>query len=167
MTPQNQSHNVTDGQSVCKSWCRAKCIYYCLTVTVLFFWGALFDDRTGLSFVYVAGPCQRSLSWVRVPYCLRFETFLFVASYDSQSYGLTILVLVIEPQHGPHRKRIFHYCLFSRCWGNVSTELFPINGYYTVACLHSRYLAMGPYGTIITSSLSSQTFRLYCFFNSI
>jgi hypothetical protein len=69
-------------------------IYYCLTATVLFLWGALSDERTGLSFVYVAGPCQRSLSRVRVPlglttifYCLRFETFLFVASYVSQGHG--------------------------------------------------------------------------------
>jgi hypothetical protein len=41
-------------------------IYYCLTVTVLFLWGALSDERTGLSFVSTAGPCQRSLSRVRV-----------------------------------------------------------------------------------------------------
>jgi hypothetical protein len=33
-------------------------IYYSLTVTVLFLWGALSDERTGLSFVYAAGPCH-------------------------------------------------------------------------------------------------------------
>jgi hypothetical protein len=38
------------------------------TVTVLFLWVVLSDDRTGLSFVYAAGPRQRSLSWVRVPW---------------------------------------------------------------------------------------------------
>jgi hypothetical protein len=31
------------------------------------FVGSLSDERTGVSFVYAAGPCQRSLSWVRVP----------------------------------------------------------------------------------------------------
>jgi hypothetical protein len=41
-------------------------LYYCLTVTVLFFVGALSDERTGLSFVYAAGPRQRSPSRVRV-----------------------------------------------------------------------------------------------------
>jgi hypothetical protein len=41
-------------------------IYYCLAVTVLFLWGALTNKRTGLSFVYAAGPCQRSFSRVRV-----------------------------------------------------------------------------------------------------
>jgi hypothetical protein len=48
---QSQSHNATDGQSVSQSWCRAQSgahdqdIYYCLTVTVLFLWGALSDER--------------------------------------------------------------------------------------------------------------------------
>jgi hypothetical protein len=65
-----------------------------LTVTVLFLWGALSDERTGLSFVYAAGPRKRSLSLVLVPRDLRpyftvsvFETSLFVASYDSQGHG--------------------------------------------------------------------------------
>jgi hypothetical protein len=39
-----------------------------LTVTVLFLWGTLSDERTDLSFVYAAGPRQRSLSRVRVPW---------------------------------------------------------------------------------------------------
>jgi hypothetical protein len=37
----------------------------------LFLWGALSDERTGLSFVYAAGPRQRSLSRVRVPWISR------------------------------------------------------------------------------------------------
>jgi hypothetical protein len=52
----SQSHIATDGQSVSKSWCRPD-IYYCLTVMVLCFVGALSDERKGLSFVYAAGPC--------------------------------------------------------------------------------------------------------------
>jgi hypothetical protein len=43
-------------------------IYYCLAIRVLFLWGALSDEWTGLSVVYAAGPCQCSLSWVRVPW---------------------------------------------------------------------------------------------------
>jgi hypothetical protein len=68
-------------------------IYYCLTVTVLFLWEALSDERTGLSFVYAAGPRQRSLSWVRVPWISRpyFTVsgmrLLPIASYDSQGQG--------------------------------------------------------------------------------
>jgi hypothetical protein len=34
---------------------------------VFFRWGTLSDERTGLSFVYAAGPRQRSLTRVRVP----------------------------------------------------------------------------------------------------
>jgi hypothetical protein len=70
----SQCHITTDGQSVSKSWCRALIwgswpdIFYCLIFAVLFLSGALSDERTGLSFVYAAGPCQRSLSRVRVPW---------------------------------------------------------------------------------------------------
>jgi hypothetical protein len=54
-----------------------------------------------------------------------------------------LLVFVKQPQHGPHRKRVFHYCVFSRCRGNsVSNELFPSNGCCTVDCSHSCHLAM-------------------------
>jgi hypothetical protein len=42
-----------------------------LTVTFLILWGALSDDRMGLSFVCAAGPCQRSLSQVLFPWDLR------------------------------------------------------------------------------------------------
>jgi hypothetical protein len=35
---------------------------------ILFLWGALSDERQCLSFVYAAGPCQRSLSRVRDPW---------------------------------------------------------------------------------------------------
>jgi hypothetical protein len=63
-------------------------IYYCVTVTVLFLWGALSDERTGPSFFYVqsfSGPSPLGLATIF--YCLRFETSLFVASYDSQGHG--------------------------------------------------------------------------------
>jgi hypothetical protein len=43
----------------------------------LFFWGAFSNERVGLSFVHA----------VTVFYCVRFETSLFVASYDSQGHG--------------------------------------------------------------------------------
>jgi hypothetical protein len=43
----------------------------CVTVTVLFLWGALSDERPGLSCVYTAGPCQHSLSRVWIPWDLR------------------------------------------------------------------------------------------------
>jgi hypothetical protein len=42
-----------------------------LTVTFLIPWVALSDERTGLSYVCAAGPCQRRLSRVLVPWDLR------------------------------------------------------------------------------------------------
>jgi hypothetical protein len=68
----SESYVTTDGQSASLSWNKAPIcglrpdIYYSLTITVLL-WGALSNERTGLSFLYAAGPRQRSLSWVRVP----------------------------------------------------------------------------------------------------
>jgi hypothetical protein len=70
---ESESYVTTDGQSASLSWNKAPIwglrpdIYYYLTITFLFLWGALSEERTGLYFVYVAGPCQRSLSGVRVP----------------------------------------------------------------------------------------------------
>jgi hypothetical protein len=56
-------------------------------------WGALSDEGMDLSFTITVGPPQRSHSGVRIPvalatilYCLRFDTSIFVASYDSQDY---------------------------------------------------------------------------------
>jgi hypothetical protein len=55
---------------------------------------SLSDERTGLSFTIAADPLQRNHFRVKSPvelvtifYWLRFETSLFVASYDSQCYG--------------------------------------------------------------------------------
>jgi hypothetical protein len=64
---------LTVGQSVNKPWCRAPSgahgqILITLWQFDLVLWGALSDERTGLFFVYAAGPCQRILSWVRVPW---------------------------------------------------------------------------------------------------
>jgi hypothetical protein len=74
---QNQSDITTDSQSVSQSWCRAPSGAHdqiCATVWQLrscSLWGALSDERTGLSFVHAAGPCQRSLPRVRVHWDLR------------------------------------------------------------------------------------------------
>jgi hypothetical protein len=79
LVSESESYVTTDGQSASLSWYKAPIralrpdfyfrteygIY--LTVTFLIPWGALSDERTGLSFVCAAGPCQRSLSRVLVP----------------------------------------------------------------------------------------------------
>jgi hypothetical protein len=70
----------------------ARYFYYCLTVTVLFLWGAPSDERTGLSFVYAASPCQRSLSRVRV-------------SWDSRIY-FTVSDLRLPFSSSPTTRRV-------------------------------------------------------------
>jgi hypothetical protein len=52
---QNQNYVTTDGQSASLSWCQApiwdlRPDFFCLTVAGLLTWGALCDERTGLSF---------------------------------------------------------------------------------------------------------------------
>jgi hypothetical protein len=93
-TLQSQSYITTDGQSASLSWNKAPIwglrpdFFYCQTVAGLLMWGAVSDERTGLSFTIAPGPRQRSHFRIRyLVYCLRFETSLFVASYDSQDYG--------------------------------------------------------------------------------
>jgi hypothetical protein len=126
---------LTVGQSVSQSvlvsspiWGSWPDIYYCLTVTVLSLWGTLSDERTVLSFVFAAGPCQHMLSRVRVP---RDSRSYFTLSdmrlpFSSPPTTRRVTVEVFEPAstrvylfrtilnwlnittlHGPNRK---HHC---------------------------------------------------------
>jgi hypothetical protein len=69
ISSQSQSHIATDGQSVSKSWCRAPFETYDqifstvwqLRSCFFFLWGALSDERTGLSFVRVIACISKSL----------------------------------------------------------------------------------------------------------
>jgi hypothetical protein len=69
-----ESHVTTDGQSASLSWNKAPIwglrpdFHYCQTVAGLLMWGALSDERTGLSFTTAAGPGHPSHSRVWVPW---------------------------------------------------------------------------------------------------
>jgi hypothetical protein len=91
MESESTLYVTTDCQSASLSWNNAPTwgqrpdLYYCQIVAFLLMWGALSDESTGLSFTIAAGPRQRSLPRVRVPWdswkyycCLRFEISLFV-----------------------------------------------------------------------------------------
>jgi hypothetical protein len=73
-------------------------IYYCLTVTVLFLWGALSDERTDLSFyMRLALPAQSfsgpsPLGLTTIFYRLRFET-----SFSSPPTTRRVTVEVFDP----------------------------------------------------------------------
>jgi hypothetical protein len=78
-----ESYATTDGQSASLSWNKAPIwglrpeFYYCRTAAGLFMWGALSDERTGLSFTIAAGPRQRSHSRTRLPSDPIENTFLY------------------------------------------------------------------------------------------
>jgi hypothetical protein len=71
---ESESYVTTDGQSANLSenkapiWGLRPDFYYRRTVAGLLMWGALSDERTGLSFTIAAGPSQRSYSRVRAPW---------------------------------------------------------------------------------------------------
>jgi hypothetical protein len=75
--PESESYVTTDGQPASQSWHKAPFwglrpdLYYCLTVAGLLIWGALSDERTGLSFAIATGPRQRSYFQGRVLWNLR------------------------------------------------------------------------------------------------
>jgi hypothetical protein len=71
---ESEPYVMTDGQSASIALNKAPIwglwpdFYYCQTVAGLLMWAAVSDDRTALSFTTAAGPRQRSLSLVRVPW---------------------------------------------------------------------------------------------------
>jgi hypothetical protein len=71
----------------------------CMTITVLFLWGALYDERTGLTFIYATGPCQRNLSLVRVPWVSRpyFTVSHLRLSFSSPPTTRRVTVEVFDP----------------------------------------------------------------------
>jgi hypothetical protein len=102
---QSQSYIATDGQSIIsKSWCRAPSgahdeIFIIVLQLPLFSCGALSEERTGLSFVYTAGPRQRSLSRVRVPWISRpyFTVSILRLPFSSPPTTRRVTVEVFDP----------------------------------------------------------------------
>jgi hypothetical protein len=96
---QSQSHIVTDGQSLSKSWCRAPIwahdqIFFTVWHLPSCFCGAPSLTRGRVCHLYMLLALASAVFLGRSPlglapifYCLRFETSLFVASYDSQGHG--------------------------------------------------------------------------------
>jgi hypothetical protein len=97
---QSRSHSyaTTDGQSVSLSWCQAPIwgprpdFCYLKTVAGFLIWGALSDERTGLSFTIAAGRHQRSHSVVRVP--RDSQPYLLSQIRDSSNMGGQVPVFV-------------------------------------------------------------------------
>jgi hypothetical protein len=116
----SESYVTTDGQSASQSWNKAPIwglrpdSYYRRTVAGLLMWGALSDERTGLSFTVAAGPSQRSHSLVRAPWDSR--PFLTVSdlrlpiSSPPTTRRVTVTYIVSMRSHRKHR---FLCCIYS------------------------------------------------------
>jgi hypothetical protein len=90
---QSQSHIATDGQSASKAWCRAPSGAHDLIIITVWllrscFCGAPTLTRGRVCLLYVLLALASPLALGTILYCLRFETSLFVASYDSQGHGI-------------------------------------------------------------------------------
>jgi hypothetical protein len=142
------------GQSVSLSWCRAPA--FCLTVTVLSVWGALSDEKTGMSFVRVT--VSNSKSVVSMFNIVTFYTLYMLFSvciYAIYTRPLSVqaqysrscpisrltnwLTLLTTSQHGPRRKH--------------STPLAVQFMQWKHACLRNRYLATAVFWLITSRSL--------------
>jgi hypothetical protein len=117
---ESKSYVKTDGQSASLSWNKARIrglrrdFYWCQIVAGLLVWGALSEERTGLSFTIVAGPRQRSHFWVRVPWDSWSYEYFTVSnsrpSFSSHPTTRRVTVEVFEPA--------------SR-WGCLPTDFVP------------------------------------------
>jgi hypothetical protein len=121
-------------------------------------WGALFDERTGLSFTIAAGPCQRSLSQVRVPWYSRpyFTVSELRLPFSSPPTTRRVTVEVFVPastweslghhsclQDNPSARTIekTHLQILLRIRGNVCIEPLPRNGFRNTTVLLLRDIA--------------------------
>jgi hypothetical protein len=101
---ESESYVTTDSQLASLSWNKAPIwglwpdINYSFTITVLLLWGALSDERTGLSFVYATGPRQCSPS-VRGPSVTRpyFTVSDLTLPFSSPPTTRRVTVEVFDP----------------------------------------------------------------------
>jgi hypothetical protein len=127
----------------------------------LVFCGAPSLTRGRMSFVHAAGPCQRSLSRVRVHWYLR--PYFTVASYDPQGHGVGIRPRLQRPflslykpsaRNTQKTQPIFEKaCLLIHC---LAMDVLLLRVYASAGmCLPTRCLAMGLYVTIFNSVVST------------
>jgi hypothetical protein len=143
---QGQSHIATDGQSISlgvEPYLGFMTKYLCLTVTVFFFVGRPLWREDGSVFCISYWPLSAQsfsgsshLRLATIFYCLRFETSLLVASYDSQGRGGSI-----RPRRYTGVSRNEGRCAICSL-GTDRTENIATQQLLPCCVLHSRYLAM-------------------------
>jgi hypothetical protein len=105
-----------DGRSASLSWNKEPFLglrpdfYYCQTVAGLLMWGALSDERTGLSFTIAADPCQCSYFWDSWPYFTVSDSRLPFSSPPT-TRRVTVEVFDSACTRGELRLLYVHYIL--------------------------------------------------------
>jgi hypothetical protein len=161
---QSQSYVTTDGQSASLSWCQAPIwgtipdFCYCQTVAGLLMWGALSDQRMGLSFTIAGGPRQCS-------HIYSLQTLTAVLLHEFY----TVFVMVISPIYiSPARTaQITSFPLLrdlSFAWGetcpqgcSLATAVVPSPVYTTVTW---QWVYMSQYNNPSSSVRLSHTVSL-------
>jgi hypothetical protein len=152
LTPESESYVTTDGQPASLSWNKAPIwglrpdLYYLCDSDGLVLVGRPLWREVGSVFCICSWPLPAQsfsspspLGLETIFCCLRFETSLFVASYDSQGHGggirsrlhtgwthSSLTVLLITSRHGPYRKHHSSLAVY---------EPLPSNSRCLVVCL--------------------------------
>jgi hypothetical protein len=150
---------MTDGQSAGLSWNKSPIwglrpdFYYCQTIAGLLMWGALSDERMGLSFTIAPVLCQCSHFQVRVPW----DSWIYFTVSDSRLpfslppttrrvrwrystewmnewmiWSIESLNMSFLYNFGTNQIEITisnssYYCVLIRCCGNMSSDPLPSN----------------------------------------
>jgi hypothetical protein len=162
----SQSHIATDCQPISKSWCRAPSaahdqIFISPWHLRSCFCGAPSLTRGRVCLLYMLLALASAVPWISRPY---FTVSDLRLPFSSPPTTRRVTVEVFEPAstrvlrnysswlYSPGTDRTETSLPLLRVLSlpgkNVSTEMFPSNGWCTVAYLHSRYWAMGLHVTI-------------------
>jgi hypothetical protein len=94
-------------------------------------WGAVSDERTGLSFTTAAGPRQRSRSWVRVPWDSwpHFTLSDLRLPFSSPPTTRRATVEVFDPASTRHLllcslSSLLHFWTLYLCWSDCLQDTF-------------------------------------------
>jgi hypothetical protein len=134
----------------------------CITVWHLrscFLWGALSDERSGLSFVYSAGPRQLSLSRVRVPWYLRpyFTVSDLRLSFSLPPTTRRLTTEVFNPASTQVNPLSRPGLLIIYSWGGPNgkhhlSTILPLLGIVAETCLLSSYQATRSFSWVLHSN---------------
>jgi hypothetical protein len=149
------SHIATDGLSVSKSWCRAPSGTHGQIFITVEYYGFVFCvapsmTRGRVCLIHATGPCQHSLSRVRVPwYSWPYFTvsnlrlpFLLPPTTRRVTVEVASIILLKTPLYGPRREHRFPYNL--RCFVVVECVSIAAGTYLQIYCLETAlvYLLM-------------------------